>query len=98
MNTYKYTEILAPTGTQPRYGSNRTPHSNLDQDPKSARQSALVPEYSASPVVNRQPAAAFLSHQTAALLDANALTARRDNFGVSLSTMTPARIAEASEA
>jgi len=26
------------------------------------------------------------------------LTARRDNFGVSLSTMTPARIAEANEA
>jgi hypothetical protein len=38
----------------------------------------------------------FYPTKTAALLDANALTARRDNFGVSLSTMTPARIASES--
>ena len=49
-----------------------------------------------SPTGNRQRL--FYPTKTAALLDANRLMARRDNFGVSLSAVTPARIAEAAEA
>lgn len=40
----------------------------------------------------------FYATKSAASLDADKLTVRRDNFGVSLSAMTPARIAEAAEA
>ncbi len=40
----------------------------------------------------------FYATKTAAALEADKLAVRRDNFGVSLSSMTPARIAEASEA